>query len=207
MTSPPRDAGHIFPGELELQDADIMKAMKELSGYLDITPYDFKKIYRLAFRHAVGRLSREVAAGAIMTREVAAVRVDTPLATVAKLLGERGVSGAPVVDDENRVVGMVSEKDFLKALGGPEAANFMLLLAACLEARGCMAMPFQARQAGDLMSAPAVTVLAGATVQEIATLFTARRINRVVVVDADGRLLGLVTRGDLVRAASTQVSP
>ena len=87
---------------LEIKEEDIMTAMGEIPGYLDITPGDFKEIYLLAFQHALERLSREVAVGEIMTREVVFVKMDTPLAEVAAAMGQRGISGVPVVSDSLR---------------------------------------------------------------------------------------------------------
>ena len=196
-----RKDGVNLPGGIELQDEDIFEAMKSIPGYLDITPGDFKEVYQLAYRHALARLSREVTAGEIMTREVVVVRPDTPLAEVAAAMGNRGVSGVPVVDSAGRVVGVISEKDFLTHMGVGEPKNFMSLVASCLRSKGCVALPIKKQTAGDIMSAPAVTVGPDTTVKEIAALFTGQGINRVPVTDADGRLLGMVSRGDLVRAA------
>ncbi len=183
----------------DLSEQDIYEAMKEIPGYLDITPQDFREVYRLAFRVAVERLQREVQAQTIMTREVVSVRPDTPLVGVAETMGRTNVSGVPVVDEENRVVGVISERDFLKRLGAA-SPNFMSLVAVCLQTKGCVALPIKQQTARDLMSTPALTVRADTPVGEIAALFAARHINRVPVTGEDGRLLGIVSRGDLIRA-------
>ena len=189
------------PKGIDLKDEDIFEAMKSIPGYLDITPGDFKEVYRLAYAHALERLSRAVTAREIMTREVVSVHPDTPLAAVAAAMGSRGISGVPVVDDAGRVVGVISEKDFLTHMGVAEPQNFMVLVASCLQSKGCVALPIKKRQAADLMTSPAVTVAPEASVKEIAALFTGQGLNRVPVTDPSGRLLGLVSRGDLVRAA------
>jgi CBS-domain-containing membrane protein len=196
---------HKAPGrgpeaEIDLQEEDILAAMGQIPGYLDITPRDFKDIYVLAFRHALERLSREATVAEIMTREVTWAGPDTPLAEVAAAMGQRGVSGVPVVDEDHRVAGVISEKDFLRAMGVKEAQNFMTLVASCLRSKGCVALPIKKQTAGDLMSAPAVTVTPETRVRDLAELFAARHINRAPVTDADGRLVGIVTRGDLVKA-------
>jgi CBS domain-containing membrane protein len=193
-------AGSGSRGKVDLKEEDIVAAMQEIPGYLDITPRDFKEIYGLAFQHALERLKREVTVAEIMTREVVGVQPDTPLAEVAEAMGQRGVSGVPVVDDSRRVVGVVSEKDFLKRMGVLESQNFMTLVASCLRSKGCVALPIKKQTAGDLMSAPAVTVTPETRVRELAELFAARHINRAPVTDAEGRLVGIVTRGDLVKA-------
>ena len=82
------------PG-IEIKEEDILEAMRAIPGYLDITPGDFKEVYRLAFQHALERLSRAVTAAEIMTTDVVTVKPDTPVAEVAAAMGRRGVSGVP----------------------------------------------------------------------------------------------------------------
>ena len=97
----PNDLDKPEPGPtpgIEIKDEDILEAMRAIPGYLDITPGDFKEVYRLAFQHALERLSRAVTAAEIMTTDVVAVNPDTPVAEVAAAMGRRGVSGVPVVD-------------------------------------------------------------------------------------------------------------
>jgi CBS-domain-containing membrane protein len=190
-----------FPPGIDLKDEDIFEAMKSIPGYLDITPGDFKEVYRLAYAHALERLSRAVTAREIMTREVVSVRPDTPLATVAAAMGKRGISGVPVVDEAGKVLGVISEKDFLTHMGVAGPKNFMVLVASCLQSKGCVALPIKKQIAADIMNSPAVSVAPETSVKDIAAIFTGKGINRVPVTDPHGRLLGLVCRGDLVRAA------
>jgi CBS domain-containing membrane protein len=198
----PDNAEKVQSGQapFELKEEDILEAMRAIPGYLDITPGDFKEVYRLAFQQALERLSRSVTAAEIMTREVVAVNPDTPVAEVAAAMGQRGVSGLPVVDRENRVVGIISEKDFLAHMGVKEPLNFMSLVAGCLLTKGCVALPIKKALAQDIMSAPAITVGPDTPLHTIAALLTDKGINRVAVTDSEGRLLGLVSRGDIVKA-------
>ena len=196
-----RDKPEIAPtAGMEIKDEDILEAMRAIPGYLDITPGDFKEVYRLAFQHALERLSRAVTAAEIMTTDVVAVKPDTPVAEVAAAMGRRGVSGVPVVDAGQKVVGVISEKDFLTRMGVQNAKNFMSLVASCLMTKGCVALPIKAALAGDIMNAPAVTVAPDTPVRDVARLLTQKSINRVAVTDPAGRLLGLVSRGDIVKA-------
>ena len=192
---------------IEIKDEDILEAMRAIPGYLDITPGDFKEVYRQAFAHALERLSRAVTAAEIMTIDVVTVAPDTPVAEVAAAMGRRGVSGVPVVDAENKVVGVISAKDFLVRMGVQDAKNFMSLVAGCLKTKGCVALPIKVTLAGNLMSSPAVTVAPDTPVRDIAVLFTQKGINRVAVADPDGRLLGLVSRGDIVKATVGRAAP
>jgi CBS domain-containing protein len=194
------------PG-IDINESDILEAMRAIPGYLDITPGDFKEIYLLAFQHALERLSRAVTATEIMTTDVLTVAPGTPVAEVAAAMGQRGVSGVPVVDAENKVVGVISEKDFLTRMGVQDAKNFMSLVATCLMTKDCMTLPLKAALARDIMNSPAVTVAPDTPVRDIAALLTQKSVNRVAVTDSDGRLLGLVSRADIVKATMGRVAP
>jgi CBS domain-containing protein len=142
-----------------------------------------------------------------MTQEVTHVQIDTPLAEVAESMGGRGVSGVPVLNRAGQVVGVISEKDFLPRMGVTGPKNFMNLVAGCLKTKGCIALPLKQQKAEDIMSSPAVTVAEDATVREIANLFTTKNINRAVVTNKDGLLLGIVSRGDIVKATMRGARP
>jgi CBS domain-containing membrane protein len=193
-TAPVSDVG--------LTNEDIYKAMKSIPGYLDITPGDFKELYCHAYRQAVERISKSVLARDMMTEKVVSVFQDTPLDQVAELMGRRSISGLPVTDSEGIVLGVISEKDFLSRLGETGPKNFMTVIANCLRAKGCIALPIRAKSAGDIMSSPAATVKAGASYTEVADLMARRGINRVPVTDAGGRVIGIITRNDLIRISS-----
>jgi signal-transduction protein with cAMP-binding, CBS, and nucleotidyltransferase domain len=109
----------------------------------------------------------------LMTREVVAAGPGVSLKEAARLLLARGVSGLPIVDGEGRVLGVLSESDLV-------------------------ASP-RAHVVGEAMSAPALTIESHRPAAAAAKLIHERRVNRLPVVD-DGRLVGIVTRADLVRA-------
>jgi CBS-domain-containing membrane protein len=184
----------------DISDGDIYEAMKEIPGYLDITPADLKEIYRHAFRHALERVSRPIKAAEIMTRGVHHVRMDTPLKDVAELMARQRISGVPVLDKTGRVAGIISEKDFLSRMGAPDTAHVMGVIAACLEGKGCVALPIRGRMAADIMATPALTVREDTSTLEIMEIFSAKNINRVPVIDGSGKLAGIVSRADILRA-------
>jgi CBS domain-containing protein len=137
----------------------------------------------------------------VMTRQVAAVRPETPLKDVAALMVSKGISGVPVVGDEGVVLGVVSEADFVIKERGPEAVHHRLLARLFGESRQTRAelAKIEAQTAGDAMTSPAITVAAHDTLRWAAEQMASRRINRLPVVDG-GRLVGIVTRADVVRA-------
>ena len=190
-----------LPLEIEISDDDIYQAMKDIQGYLDITPADLKDVYRFAYRHAVERLTRSVRARDIMTVQVSSVRRKTPLTEVAALMADKGISGVPVLEKDGTVAGVISEKDFLARMGPGKTKSFMVVVSECLKAKGCVALSIRAQNAEDLMTFPAITVPPETTLMEIANIFTDKSINRVPVVDPAGKLAGIVSRADIIRAS------
>jgi CBS domain-containing protein len=133
----------------------------------------------------------------VMTEKVFTVTRDMPLKVVATRMLEYGVSGLPVVADED-VVGVVSETDILfKERIAPERKGVVDWLVHYAEDPPLAKL--DARTAGDAMTTPAVTIQSGRSVEDAATLMLDLGIDRLPVVDS-GRLVGIVTRADLVRA-------
>lgn len=133
----------------------------------------------------------------LMTVDVLTVTPDTPLREAAALLTTRRISGVPVVDAEGRVVGVVSEADIVLKAGGETRGH--RLLGWLLESDVDLADKIAATTVGEAMSAPARTIDGDRRVHEAAKLMAAEGINRLPVVDGD-RLVGIVTRADVVRA-------
>ncbi len=185
---------------VSISDEDVYAAMKQISGYLDITADDFKELYLHAYQQAVIRLTSSAQAKHVMTKDVCAVSADTPLSGVARIMAARDVSGVPVIDEKKKVLGVISEIDFLKAMGSGGSRNFMAVVTECLKGGPCVAMSAKAQLARDLMSKPAVTVSEDTTALEISELFLNKKINRVPVVNAKGALVGIVSRGDILHA-------
>jgi CBS domain-containing protein len=134
----------------------------------------------------------------VMTKEVLTVQPVTSLKEVARLLVSRRVSGVPVVDGDGTVVGVVSEGDILvkeRARHGPTS-----VLAHLLDWYEGDRARHDACDAADAMTAPAVTIRPSRPISEAASLMLDRCVNRLPVVDKNRRLVGIVTRADLVRA-------
>jgi len=186
---------------MEISDDDILRAMRNISGYLDITPGDFKEIYRFAYRHAIDRLRHSVKAKDVMTREVVFVEENASLEEVAEVLNNYVISGVPVIDNSKSVVGVISEKDFLFQMGAKDKRTFMGVVAHCLKSKGCVAISMRKQRAKDMMTSPAVTVDENVAVSEIANIFMEKNINRTPVVGPGQKLVGIVTRTDIVRSS------
>ncbi|MFD8192425.1 CBS domain-containing protein [Streptomyces wuyuanensis] len=135
----------------------------------------------------------------LMVRNVVAVPPESSFKQIAELLDEHRISGVPVVDAERRVIGVVSETDLVLRRPGLatewEAAPGARtgLVAGSSDGDG------PSPTAADLMSSPAVTVDAEETVAGAARTMASHRVERLPVVDRERRLVGMVTRRDLLQ--------
>ena len=136
---------------------------------------------------------------AVMTTDVATTTPDVQLKDAAVELVRRKISGMPVVDDERHVLGVLSETDIL-AKEGDEHRSGGFLQWLVDPGDPWIAARFDAVTVLDAMSTPARTITPGRHVAEAATIMLDEDVNRLPVVDAEGTLIGLVSRGDLVRA-------
>ena len=135
----------------------------------------------------------------VMTIDVATIGPDALLKDAAIELVRRKISGMPVVDDDGNVLGVLSETDIL-AKEGDEHHNSGFLRWLVDPADPWITARFDAVTVGDAMSAPARTIAPNRPIAEAATFMLDEDVNRLPVVDADGMLVGVVSRGDLVRA-------
>ncbi len=135
----------------------------------------------------------------VMTTNPWTVRVQTSLKDVADILARQKISGLPVVDDQEHVVGVVSECDILMKERG-EIRGEHGFLGRLLSLEPLDALKLDARTAGEAMSAPAITIGPRRSVAEAAGVMIDQGIKRLPVVDDEGKLVGIVTRADLVRA-------
>jgi CBS-domain-containing membrane protein len=129
----------------------------------------------------------------IMTARVIWVSKDATFREMAVALREHRVSAFPVVDDDHKVIGVVSEADMLakEALGDePGVLAGILHRRDQAKARGVTA--------GDLMTATVVAVRPDDTVEHAAKLMYDRRVKRLPVTDADGHLVGIISRADVL---------
>ena len=135
----------------------------------------------------------------VMTTKVVTVAPDTPVTEIAKLLLERHISAVPVVSDDGRLLGIVSEGDLIHELGQEGAQrSWWLDLLASPQALAQAYLKGHGRLASDVMTRSIVSVAPDTPLPEIARLLEARRIKRVPVL-RDGALVGVVSRADLLR--------
>jgi CBS domain-containing protein len=134
----------------------------------------------------------------VMTDAVVTVDQATPFKDVIGVLAAHRIGAVPVLDRAGRVVGIVSETDLLLKQEQPHATE---AAASPFEGRRRRAERRRAagRTARDLMSVPAATVAPMLPVARAARVMRERNVKHLPVVDGDGRLVGIVSRGDLAR--------
>ena len=131
-----------------------------------------------------------------MTEGVVSVKPDASLREAASVLVEHRVSGLPVVDEGGGVVGVLSETDIVvKASGGTERSGYL----SWFFDSDVTGDKVAAETVGQAMSSPALTITPDRTVHDAARLMVDERVNRLPVVQG-GKLVGILTRSDIVRA-------
>ncbi len=134
----------------------------------------------------------------VMDVPAASLRDDLPYREIARLLAREQVGAVPVVDAEDRVVGVVSESDLLAKVAFEASGHRPGRVGRLRERR--LYGKARGETAADLMTSPAITVLPGATVAEAAWLAALSRLKRIPVTDREGRLVGVVGRDALLQA-------
>jgi CBS domain-containing protein len=132
----------------------------------------------------------------VMTPHVVTVRVGASFKDVARVLAERKISAVPVLTDQGRLVGMVSEADLLRKEQYHEESSRRRRLTSPGE-RASRAKA-EGDVVGDLMTSPVVTIGPAATLAEAARLMIEQNVKRLPVVDEGGDLVGIVSRADLL---------
>jgi CBS domain-containing protein len=133
----------------------------------------------------------------VMTKDVVAVEPGTQYQDLVKILIDRKVSAVPVVERFGYVLGVVSEADLLPKVKSPEDQHGRVF--ASRRTRG-ERLKAKGITAADVMTAPAVCVLPSVSVATAARRMQAAGVKRLPVEDDLGRLVGIVSRGDLLKA-------
>lgn len=140
-----------------------------------------------------------------MTTAVITVNPDDEVEKVARLLLEHHISGLPVVDEEGQLVGIITEGDLVFQEKKIRAPLYTVILGGVIYLEKPQHFIDElkrtiTRKVGELMSTKLHTVGPDASVEDIATIMVERNINRVPVVDEDNKLIGIVSRQDIIRA-------
>lgn len=191
---------------LEPNAEDFNNALKEFNSYIDVTLEDLVQINQLANKHAQLRQTEQLFVRDIMTRDVVTVNADTSLRDAASLLLEMRISGLPVVDQQNKLVGLVTEADFLSAMGIPShhpAHSLWQTLETMFRYKPVENnMP---DKVAEIMSREIISLREDNNLHDVIDTMRRHHIKRVVITDEQQQVQGIITRSNLVRVLLQQM--
>jgi len=140
----------------------------------------------------------------IMTSTVITVRTDTPVRDVARIFTENHISGVPVVDDQDKVIGIVTESDLVFQNKRPSVPPFITILDSFFFLDSPEKMDRELKKiAGttveDIFSSPVTSISPETPLDEIATLMTEKKIHTLPVLSESGQMVGIVGKKDIIR--------
>ena len=193
---------------------DFQQALQSMDTYMDITVDDLMTLAQRAEQFASRRNTSAIGVSQVMSQPVRTVHPQTPLAEAAHLMVSERISGLPVVDDADALVGIITEADFLRALGVPAHQPHHTLwqtLESLLSHLTHHAEPETPNApVTEHMVKHVVCVQPEQDLHDVIDVMKRNSVKRVVVCDDDRRVLGMVTRSDLVQIffdRYTQTSP
>lgn len=184
----------------ELQTEDFRNALRELDSYIDITLDDLMEINRMAQKYAALRQVEQLKVSDVMTIDVATVKPQDSLRDAARILLELRISGLPVINADNKLVGIVTEADFLIAMGIPchhPTHNLWQTLESMFRHQPDQsALP---ARVVDIMNHNPISISADKTLHDAIDVMKQQSIKRLVVIDEQNQVRGIITRSNLVK--------
>lgn len=154
-------------------------------------------------KHIKSAIGVELLVRDVMTKGVISISKYEPVMKVADILNEKNISGLPVVDNEHRVIGIITQADILSMIGVSREHTFKDLLKHMLGET----LPERriGDHVGDIMTSPAQTIKPDANIAEAVRIMTEKRIRRLTVADKDDVLIGIITRADILKAVINKI--
>jgi CBS domain-containing protein len=181
----------------ELTESDVAEAMRDIPGYLDISPQDFRELYRASATHALARLAGNPVGRSLMRVGGPALEPHQYLPEAIARMVDHGVKSAAVVDETQKVIGILTETDVLRQLKVSSSLGLLVLLSEDpVAVQHCCSKV----RVDAVMTSPAQTLSADATLPAMTAAFRGHGGRSMPVVDESGRLLGMLGRKDLIRS-------
>jgi CBS-domain-containing membrane protein len=186
-----------------LNTDDYRQALKSMDSFIDVSVDDLMTLTTRAKQFARLRVMTAGDIASLMSQPVATVHPHTSLQESAYLLVSRRISGMPVVDDDNRLKGIITEADFLRVLGVPPAPPIHSLWHTLENLFTRLSQHGGQETADESVATHMVSHVITATptdsVQTVLNLMKRHQVRRVVIVDDARRVCGIVTRSNLVK--------
>ena len=140
----------------------------------------------------------------VMTKGPISVTPQTSLEEAIQILAEKKISGLPVVDDNGKIVGVISETDLMWQETGVEAPPYIMFLDSVIYLQNPARYNKEIHKAlgqtvGEVMSDRPITIEPDRSVKEAARIMHEKKVRRLPVIDSQSKLLGIITQGDVIR--------
>lgn len=140
-----------------------------------------------------------------MSREPILAKPEMPLEDAIKIMAEKRIGGLPVVDDAGKLVGFLSENDLMWQETGVTLPAYIMILDSVIYLENPGRYQRELHKAlgqtvGEVMSTNPISVAPDKPLKEAAKLMHDKKVHRFPVVDANGKAIGILTRGDILRA-------
>lgn len=184
---------------LGISEADIQSALTELNSYLDVSRDDLNDIYNRAGMLSYQRRLGEITCKDIMSKELTTAEFATELEDAWRQLHAHKIKAIPVIDRARRVIGIVTIVDFLKhaKLAGHDTLRDRVLR---FVRRTPGIASDKAEVVGQIMTSPVMTVAEDMHIVRLVPLLSDRGLHHIPVVNAENRLVGMITQSDLIAA-------
>ncbi len=144
----------------------------------------------------------------VMSRNPVVVQRETSLTEAIKILAERRISGLPVVDDSGKLVGIISETDLMWQETGVTPPAYIMFLDSVIYLQNPATYERELHKAlgqtvGEVMSKDPITVSPDKSLRDAAKLMHDKKIHRLPILDSEGQVIGILTRGDIIRAMAS----
>jgi len=185
---------------LKLQADDFEMALQEMQTMIDVSVDDLIQLHQSAEKYARLRRMESLLVENVMAQPVITLHPECSLSEAAHILATNKISGLPVVNEHSKLIGIITETDFLRALGIPSHHSNHSIWQT-LENLFNHQLQVQEPEGivSDLMMTDVITVLPKQTIHQALDLMKQNNIKRLIVRDEDYKVVGIVTRSDFVR--------
>lgn len=190
------------PGSLDrlgINQADLHNALSQMNTYLDVSEDDLSRLYKMAGMQAYRRKMGEINCGDIMSRDLVTAEYGTELEEAWAQLRHHKIKAIPVVDKARRVIGIITLVDFLKRANLKTYDTFQDRLVKFIK-RTPGVTSDKPEVVGQIMAHPVYSAKDTMHIVELVPLLSQRGLHHIPIVDAERRLIGMVTQSDLIAA-------
>jgi CBS domain-containing protein len=145
----------------------------------------------------------------VMSHDPIVVKAETPLNEAIKILAEKRISGLPVVDDAGNLLGIISETDLMWRETDVTPPAYIMILDSVIYLQNPATYERDLHKAlgqtvGEVMSKNPITISPDKSLKEAAKIMHDRKIHRLPVLDSNNQVIGILTRGDIIRTMAAQ---